>query len=138
MRALSDKRGLTLIEVMMAMLISFIVFLGLSETVLLAVNANVRNLLRDEGVRVAETEINAARTLPFDNVYAGSPMFPAVDNAMRTLRFVTMNYRVARSVTNVDANMKQVVITVSWTRKGHTVKEDIVDNTVFTTILRKR
>ena len=132
MRALRDKRGLTLIEVLMAMAISFIVFLGLTETILLAVNANVQNAMRDEGVRVAEVEMNAVRTVPFDNVYAGSPSFPAASNVLRATRLATTTYAVARSVTNVDANMKQVVITVSWARGAKT------DNTTFTTILRKR
>ncbi len=132
MRALKDSRGLTLIEVMIAMLISFIIFLGLTETIVVAVNANVQNALRDEGVRVAESEMTAVRALPFDNVYAGSPLFAASDNVFRTFRQLSMNYAVARTVTNVDANMKQVVITVSWTRGAKT------DNTAFTTILRKR
>jgi len=132
MCALSDKRGLTLIEVMMAMMISFIIFLGLSETIVIAVNANVQNALRDEGVRVAESEVNAVRTVPFDNVYAGSPSFHASDNVARTFRLLSMNYEVARTVTDVDANMKQVLITVSWRRGNRT------DNTAFTTILRKR
>lgn len=132
MRASKDNSGLTLIEVMMAMLISFIVFLGLTETILIAVNANVQNALRDEGVRVAEAEVSSTRTIPFDNVFTGSPLFPATGTVSRTFRRLSMNYSVARTVTDVDANMKQVVITVSWTRGSRT------DNTAFTTILRKR
>ncbi len=132
MRASKDNRGLTLIEVMMAMLISFIVFLGLTETILIAVNANVQNALRDEGVRVAEAEVSNTRNIPFDNVFTGSALFPATGTVSRAFRRLSMNYSVARTVTDVDANMKQVVITVSWTRGSKT------DNTAFTTILRKR
>ena len=132
MRALKGNRGLTLIEVMMAMLISFIVFIGLTETVLVALDANLRNALRDEAVRVAESEMNTVRSLPFANVVVPSALLPSADNVVRNFRHLAVNYEVARSVTNIDASMKQVIITVTWRRGART------DTTRFTTIVRNR
>lgn len=132
MRALKDNRGLTLIEVMMAMAISFIVFLGLTETVLVALDANLRNALRDEAVRVAESEMGTVRNIPFDNVVVPSGLLPSSNTVVRNFRHLSVNYTVGRSVTDVATGMKQVVVTVSWTRGTRT------DNTVFTTIVRQR
>ncbi len=136
MRALRDNGGLTLIEVMMAMLVSFIVFLGLSETIVVAVNVNVQNALRDEAVRVAEEEINAVRTIPFDNVVIPSALLPATDNALRTFRNMTMNYDVTRNLVNTGSDMTQVFITVGWKQVNR--KTDPRYSITFTTIVRKR
>ncbi len=116
----------------MAMLISFIVFLGLTETILVALDANLRNALRDEGVRVAESEMNAVRTIPYDNVFNGSPLLPASSSISKVYRHLTMNYTVTRSVADAGTDMKQVLVTVSWTRGART------DNTAFATIVRRR
>ncbi len=136
MRALKDSRGLTLVEVLMAMLVSFIVFLGLTETIVVAVNANVQNALREEAVRVAEEEINAVRTIPFDNVVVPSAQLPASETVARSFRNMTINYTVTRSVVNTEANLKQVSVTVAWTR----VKRNNNANysITFSTIVRKR
>ncbi len=136
MRALRDDSGLTLIEVLMAMLVSFIVFLGLSETIVVAVNANVQNALREEAVRVAEDEINAVRAIPFDNVVIPSALLPASDNAVRTFRNMAMNYDVTRNIVNTGSDMKQVFITVGWNQVNR--KTDPRYRITFTTVVRKR
>ncbi len=138
MRASKDNRGLTLIEVLMAMLVSFIVFLGLTETIVVAVRANVRNALRGEAMRVAEEEINEIRTTPFDNVFNGSALVPAEDNVSRTYRLMNKQYRVTRNVTDIDSSMKQVVVTVFWSRGNEIDNSSLTEHTAFTTILRKR
>jgi len=127
-----DDRGLTLVEVIMAMLVSFIVFLGLTETILVALDVNLRNAMRDESVRVGESEMNTVRALPFDNVVVPSVLLPSSSTVSRNYRHMTLNYTVARSVSNVGANMRQVVVTVSWTRGGKNY------NSAFMTIVRAR
>ncbi len=136
MRAMKDSRGLTLVEVLVAMLVSFIVFLGLTETIVVAVNANVQNALREEAVRVAEEEINAARAIAFDNIIIPSALLPASDNVVRSFRNMTINYGVTRSVTNAEANLKQVTVTVSWTRVKRYNNANY--SITFSTIVRKR
>lgn len=136
MRALNDKRGLTLIEVMMAMLVSFIVFLGLTETIVVALDANVRNALRDEAGRVAEEQIAAVRSMPFDNVVVPSALLPAADNVFRQLHQMTVRYDVTRRVIDTEANMKQVFVTVAWQRVNR--KDNAGYSITFTTIVRKR
>jgi prepilin-type N-terminal cleavage/methylation domain-containing protein len=54
----SNKEGFTLIEVMIAMLISVIGLLALANVAVMAIDTNMGNLLRDEAVRVADLRIN--------------------------------------------------------------------------------
>ncbi len=136
MHALSDRRGLTLIEVLMAMLVSFIVFLGLTETIVIALDTNVRNALRDEAGRVAEEQINAVRSMPFASVVVPSAALPASDNVVRRLHQMTVNYGVTRRVVDTEANMKQVFVTVAWQRVNR--KDNAAYSITFTTIVRNR
>src|SRR6266542_64309 len=54
--AVKNREGMTLIEVMIAIVITFIVFLGLSGSGIFVMNENIKNSLRDEAVSVAGME----------------------------------------------------------------------------------
>ena len=60
-----DKRGMTLIEVMIAVFLLTIVSLALVQSALLVMNTNVINELRDEAVSVTEQRMNQIRNTPF-------------------------------------------------------------------------
>ena len=46
-----DEKGLTLVEVMIALLVMLLVSLALMETALLSIGSNMRNIIRDEAVQ---------------------------------------------------------------------------------------
>ena len=50
-------RGMTLVEVLVSLVITFIVFLGLSGSGLFVLNENIKNELRDEAVSVADSAV---------------------------------------------------------------------------------
>ncbi len=125
----NDDRGLTLIEVMIAMVIAFVVFLGLAEGTRVAVLYNVRNDLRDEAVNVGEREVNALRSLPYDNVAALPSSGPAYDCTVQ-LRRRLATYRVTRTRSALGADLQRLSFEVRC----------VQDNTIryaFTTIVRK-
>ncbi len=62
-----NRRGLTLVEVMIAMVIMLIVFMGLIQASLLSIDSNMRNELRDEGTRVASESMAEVRAVPFND-----------------------------------------------------------------------
>ena len=68
--ALKNNGGMTLIEVLVALAIVFIVFLGMSSAGLVVLDQNIRNSQRDEAVSVAEMEMQDARNIPFATVAA--------------------------------------------------------------------
>jgi prepilin-type N-terminal cleavage/methylation domain-containing protein len=65
MHVTQDKRGLTLIEVLIALTVSSVVFMALLQTTLLSISQNTRNSARDEAVRIAEMRMSEAKSLLF-------------------------------------------------------------------------
>jgi type II secretory pathway pseudopilin PulG len=108
---------MTLVEVLVAMAIVFIVFLGMSSAGLVVLDQNIKNSQRDEAVSVAEKEMEEARNIPFATI--------ANDNhvATRKIRGLNVAYNVVRTVANpdgttppTDPNNRRVTISVTWNR----------------------
>ena len=60
--------GVSLVEVMIALVVLLLVFMGLLQAALLGIDSNMRNIIRDEAVTVAAMRMEEARSMPFDNV----------------------------------------------------------------------
>ena len=114
---MKNNGGMTLIEVLVALAIVFIVFLGMSSAGLVVLDQNIRNSQRDEAVSVAEMEMQEARNIPFATI--------ANDNHIvyRQIRGLNVGYAVARTVANpngttpaTDPNNRRVTINVTWSR----------------------
>jgi len=113
----NSESGMTLVEVIVAMAIVFIVFLGLSSAGLVVIDQNIKNSLRDEAVSVAEMEMEDVRSIPFAII--------ANDNhvATRKIRGLNVAYNVVRTVANpngttppTDPNNRRVTVSVTWNR----------------------
>jgi len=125
---------MTLIEVMIAIVITFIVFLGLSGSGIFVLNENIKNSLRDEAVSVAGMEMEQVRNTSFDNLYL-APGTQSVDNVVRQIRGLTVNFGVTRTVTILDLNTLQVSINVTWDRTENNQTKSYNDN--IATIVRR-
>lgn len=126
----SDKdRGFTLIEVMIALVVMLFVFLALLQTALLSIDSNMRNVLRDEAVRIAEGRMNEARNLSFDSLASDTAPLPAnscpngfptegvpVERQFRNI--ASFDFCTNMTVDDLDPNNKQITITVGWIWKG--------------------
>ncbi len=131
---MKNKEGMTLIEVLIAILIIFIVFLGLSGAGIFVLNENIKNSLRDEAVSVAGMEMEQVRNMSFAALYdntAPQPTSPVV----RQIRGLTVNYGVTRTVTILNLNNLQVSINVTWTRTENNQTKSYNDN--IATIVRR-
>jgi prepilin-type N-terminal cleavage/methylation domain-containing protein len=124
---LLDKKGVSLVEMMIALVVLLLVFLALMQTALLSINANMNNLLRDEAVSIAEQHMIFIRNMPFDNVTATGfvPDARAEINDTRNFRSFSITFIPQRRVTDQGLDNKQVDITVSWTWKGETFTHSI-------------
>lgn len=131
---MKNKDGMTLIEVLIAVVITFIVFLGLSGSGIFVLNENIKNSLRDEAVSVAGMEMEHVRNISFNTLYS-APGTQSVDNVARQIRGLTVNYGVTRTVTILDLNNLQVSINVTWTRTENNQTRSYNDN--ITTIVRR-
>jgi type II secretory pathway pseudopilin PulG len=128
---------MTLVEVLVAMAIVFIVFLGMSSAGLVVLDQNIKNSQRDEAVSVAEMEMQQVRNTLFGTL-ASAPDNVAVpiDNVSRQIRGLTMNYGVWRTVNHLDVNNLQVSIRVTWNRIENSLTRSY-DHTVIA-IVRSR
>lgn len=116
--ALKDKKGLTLIEVMISLVVLLLVFLALLQTALVSIDSNMTNVLRDEAVNIAEEQMNIARNTRFNDLVLGTSVLPPEQRSIRNIAAFT--YTVTRTITNVKTNSSiQVVITVAWNWKNN-------------------
>jgi len=129
---LKNNNGMTLIEVLVALAIVFIVFLGMSSAGLVVLDQNIKNSQRDEAVSVAEMEMQQVRNIPFATI--------ANDNHIvyRQIRGLNVGYTVGRTVATpgADPNNRLITISVTWNRiENHQTKS--YNHTVLT-IVRSR
>jgi type II secretory pathway pseudopilin PulG len=120
-RAFRNETGTSLVEILVAMVLTAIVFGGLLQSSLLVANKNVENLLRDEAVSVAEEGMDAARNMSFTTLVTGASV-----TITRDFRGVAgFPFNTQRTVTPLGADNKQVDITVTWNRKGKNYRHNI-------------
>jgi Tfp pilus assembly protein PilV len=130
---ISNKKGLSLIEVMLALVIAMVAFLALMQTALVSIDANMRNNLRNEAVNIAEQRINEAKGIAFDSLATdtdtgslsacdcpSSSSFPYTAGKCVSVdisKMTNVNFCTNRTVQPLDSDNKQVFITVGWTWK---------------------
>lgn len=125
-----NKKGFTLVEVMIALTILLFVFLALMQTALVSIDSNMTNMLRDEAVLIAEERMSEARNisaLATDTVDAnlGGGNCPTnftgifgttgllVQRSFRNI--ASFNFCTNRTVTAIPAtNGTQITISVWW------------------------
>ncbi|MBI5633001.1 MAG: prepilin-type N-terminal cleavage/methylation domain-containing protein [Nitrospirae bacterium] len=132
---LRNSRGVTLIEVLIAMTVLLIVFMGLIQASIVAIGANTRNEIRDEAARFTSELMTRLRSAPFedlDGVLAATPAAPdpasfTVNPALtsRTIRNATVSYTVGVVIASIDADHKQITINTTWTWQGETMTHSI-------------
>ncbi|MEK6697202.1 MAG: prepilin-type N-terminal cleavage/methylation domain-containing protein [Candidatus Deferrimicrobiota bacterium] len=114
---MKNNGGMTLVEVLVAMAIVFIVFLGMSSAGLVVLDQNIKNSQRDEAVGVAEMEMQEVRNIPFAAITDNNQI------VYRQIRGLNVGYTVVRTVANpngttpaTDPNNRLVTINVTWNR----------------------
>lgn len=126
---LLNKKGLTLVEVLIAMVVLLFVSLAMMQTALVSIDSNMINVLRNEAVSIAEMRMNQVRNQSFATIVDDSTSLPSPRDCPATFTNGIRYQRNIRNVTNKDfctnldvtdlnVNNKQVNITVGWRWKG--------------------
>lgn len=144
MNVLLNKKGFSLVEVMIALVVVLVVFLALMQTALVGIDSNMRNILRDEAVSIAEMRVNEdARNIPFTSIVSDPNSLSAggCASADCPTGFSATGVCVPKDVRSIsgfkfctnlactefggdgncatdDADNKQVNITIGWKWKG--------------------
>jgi type IV pilus assembly protein PilV len=133
-----NSEGVTLVEVMVALVVALLVSLALMQTALLGIDSNMKNVLRDEAVRIAEKDMNDARNLPFDSLN------DSTSTVLRSFKNIdNFQYNVSRTVTVLDTNyvlnstLKRVDVTVTWDWKENTVANGNPFTHTITSIIKR-
>ena len=145
--ALLNKKGLTLVEVMIALVIFLFVFFALMQTALVSIDANMINTLRSEAVNIAEMRMNEARGIPFTSIVSDSVSLSACDCPTGFFATGECRSRDVRSISgfnfctnltctefggdgdcatdDIGADNKRVNIVVGWKWKGENYTHSI-------------
>ena len=139
--------GLTLIEVMIALVVALVVFLALMQTAVVGIDSNTRNLLRDEAVMIADQRMSEMRNRPFSDLDLNGATDPDpltiptidedqlqtgdIEGAMRLRKIRNiigeqLNVLTDITIDTLDADIKQITVSVSWVWKGETYNHTIV------------
>ncbi len=132
-RLIKNNTGFSLVEVMIALVVFLLVFMGLLQGVLLSIDSNMRNIIRDEAVNLAAIRMEEANLLLFDDVVndnadtiadanyvvtaCRAPGYPVqIDRAFR--KIATFSFASERIITSPDADTKIMNIEIAWVWKG--------------------
>lgn len=122
-----SNSGFSLVEVMMAILILMVGMLGLLQAINLAVEANLRNQVREEAVYIGQRVMSEMRGKGFDNISVASTpteKFTYGEYQIPSkIRGASRSYTVSRSsmvlsTVNLQPVTKQLEVVVKWTYKG--------------------
>jgi type IV pilus assembly protein PilV len=124
-----NNRGFTLVELMMAIMITVVGLMGLLQAVNVAMEHNLKSQLRDEAVLIGEQQMGALKAMRFGQVAASST--GKVDSRLRG--GFTQFYTVKSESTTWSAppdqpdvpDAKLLIVTVTWTYKGITNTHEV-------------
>jgi type IV pilus assembly protein PilV len=133
-----NAEGVSLVELLVAMVILLFVSLALMQTALLSIEFNTKNVLRDEAVRVAEMRINELRNTAFDDLTTGQNNITGYNPVvLHTVRKFEVKYQgvdgfhVDTTITDVGGDTKGALVEIFWTWKGedysHSIETIIVE-----------
>lgn len=130
-KKISNNKGVTLVEVMIALVILLIVFMGLIQASLLTMQSNMKNVLRDEAVRITSDRMSILRSAPFGDINKDTTTdtYPLnfTANTNRNVRNVANHpFNVAINVVTVGADNKQMTVTTTWSWQGENFTHSIV------------
>ena len=130
---LRGPKGVTLVEVMIALVILLLVFMGLLQAALLSVDHNLRNIMRDEAVRIADQRMNGRlddsggtrydglRIISFQalDAMATGAAWTAPVTVQRNFRDVTRPFSVCWRITRLgDSETIRIQVAVGWNHRG--------------------
>ncbi len=109
-----NKRGFTLIEVMIAMLVLLVGLLGSLAGVMAAADYNLGNALRNEAIKIAQERLENLRVGRYDALAAAAGTNPV----QRQLRKVLHVFEVETNPVTINDSVTQIGVTVRWTFKN--------------------
>ena len=112
--AICNKRGFTLVEFLVAIVILMVGLLGLLQTVNYAIVHNMTNQLRQSAILVADERMQTEMAKEFGNIPIGS----ANETVQRVVNGAQYSYTVVVTNTQPTTQTINIDIRVGWNYKG--------------------
>jgi type IV pilus assembly protein PilV len=116
-----DKRGFTLIEVLITLVILALGMMATIVGIMAGLDHNLMNEMRNDAIKIAQEQEEAARNMPYANIAT----IPSPQTITRQVRNQSVTYTVQVDHTVTGGNVStgtcitQVVFTVIWNFKGN-------------------
>jgi type IV pilus assembly protein PilV len=125
----NNKRGFTLIEVLIAIVILLVGMLALLYAVSLFTSTNVQNVMRDEAVKIGERQMSLIKNTPFSSIPVGSAVSIGLTGSPveSGIRSTTVKYTVTTNTAYLSASNDSlsVQVIVSWQYKAQTARHSV-------------
>lgn len=119
--AICNKRGFTLVEFLVAIVILMVGLLGLLQTVNYALVHNVTNQLRQTALLVADERMQTEIAKGFGNITIGT----ANETAQRTINGAQYTYTVVVTNAQTTDQTINIMVSVGWNYKGQPYQQAV-------------
>ena len=119
-----NRRGFTLIEVLISIIILMVGLLGMFQTVNLALDKNLENQLRQKGIAVAEQQLNNLKGRSFSNITGNTSSSVSVASGS-TFKNISIQRQIIDLATS-DSKTKRISIRVWWDYRGRQYEHQTV------------
>lgn len=114
---ISNYQGFTLLEFLVSLVIISVGLLGLLTCINVAMERNLGNMYRSEAVSIADDRMMQKKSRSFASLSTTSAN-PDMILVNRATRGIFNNYSVQEIINQSTTNSKEIVINVSWKKKG--------------------
>jgi len=110
--------GFTLVEFLVAIVILMVGMLGLLQSINVAIDKNSETTYRNEAIMLADYSMMRKRSAGF-KIFSGVDTIDVVNrNSQVKVRGMLKNYSVSETIQKTTNNSQQLIIDVSWKKKG--------------------
>ena len=121
----SDRKGFTLIELIVAMMVMTIGLMAMLDGIGNYMKLNLDNSMRSEAMRIAEATIETLRNSRFSDLQNQTVSdVPATGTVSRAFRNVTVNYTVQWSRQNISSSSVAIRVNVTWSYRNINHRHD--------------
>lgn len=118
-RHATNKKGFTLIELMVSMVILSIGLMAMLDGLGNYIRLNIENSMRNEAMRIAETSLETLRNARFAEIQSYSVTnLPSPSNVQRRFRNIDTVYTVTWQRQPVSTSSYAIQVHVVWAHRG--------------------